>query len=424
MSCFKALCFVLSFAIFNGMAFAQNGQSEDAPVVVDPVYKNKEWLKNSSKTIDEAAKASQNPPEWLKGNIPESAIKAAEKLKKRSDIVIQGLSEGKSVQQVVKEWKQPEIAEKKFDPKLADLDLKLGDDDLPRSYIFVSQSMPEAELKAAIEESNESGATIVYRGIKPGQAIDHISFLIQGILKKNPELKPNVVIDPNLYKLYGVEIVPSVVVHYNGTLIKAAGTLSVDYLLEQLAQNKNGYIGVVEPDLIDELKRRAELLDWDKIKNGATDRFWTDEWQDFNLATAEKNDAFLVDPTFTVKEDFVALGRVGIKAGTKYNPQKILPMRQVYFIFNGEDKRQIQAVKTYIKKKKIPSDLAILIVSALDRSRGFAAIGELSASFGAQVYILDKLVMDRFKLKVVPSVVYGSGDFYKVEELGIRNKND
>ena len=82
MSCFKALCFVLSFAIFNGMAFAQNGQSEDAPVVVDPVYKNKEWLKNSSKTIDEAAKASQNPPEWLKGNIPESAIKAAEKLKR------------------------------------------------------------------------------------------------------------------------------------------------------------------------------------------------------------------------------------------------------------------------------------------------------------------------------------------------------
>lgn len=425
MSFFKAIVLFCLFAL--GSAFAQYVTPVSKQISVDPVDSPMEWLEKSRRTMDGVGVLEV--PEWLKGKTTDAAMQSAEKLKKKADVIHKALEEGRSVKQAVTEFKNPQaITSKKADSGIA-FNSEFVDGNDAKSYIFVSQTMPEAELKSAMEESSESGATLIFRGIKPGQAIDHIIIMINKIVQKYPDLKPAAIMNPNLFTQYNINAVPATVVHLNGKWIKATGTMSVDYLLSLMEEDKQGDIGVVgptfdiiEPDLIEELKRRTALLDWDELKKGAVDRFWTESWPVFNLPPAQSDNAFLIDPTFTLDRDIGGFGITVAKAGAKYNPQKILPLRQILFIFDATDEKQLKFVKEYITKNKIPFGNAMPIATELDRTKGFKALGDLEKYFGVKVYLVDKAIVDRFKIKVVPSIVAGSGDFYKVREFSMEKK--
>lgn len=429
MSFFKYVAAILLVA--TGLVYAQS--EVDMQSVQDDIDKetaafensSSYWIDKSRRLIDDAEKAEM--PSWLKTESTSEVLIAAEKLRKRAESLQKNVTNGMSVKDAVKEWKTPGAV--KSTPEDIERQLDATNDELARSYIFVSQSMPIAELTAAAEESTESGSILVFRGIKPGQAIDHVAKIFMEIVKKNKTLTPHVIIEPSLYKQYGVDSAPTAVVHLNGKMVQASGTLSIDYLLAQLEENKTGNLGVVgstyevaEPDMIEEMKRRTALIDWEAQTKGAVGRFWTDSWGNLNMPLAEKNTAFLVDPTFVLSKDIVAQGTTLARAGSMYNPQKIMPMRQTMFVFDGTDKKQLSAIKKYIKTKKITIENVVLIVSEIDRIAGFDALEELQKYFGTRVFVIDKSIKDRFKLRAVPSVIYGSGEYYKVEELGMSEK--
>jgi conjugal transfer pilus assembly protein TraW len=410
---------VLAISLLSIASIAQQ-----FPIHENPMY----WAEKSQAIMDGAENMSK--PAWLNDAPSEETIKAAEKLMERSEIIKQTISKGGNAKEAVAAFKAA--------PRSAKLEaqrpvVKVEEDingELARSYIFVSQSMPRGELKAAIEESTDTGAVLIFRGIKPGQAIDHIMKFVAEVLKENTELKPSVVIDPSLFTKYNISSVPTVVVHLNGKMLKATGTLSIDYALAELEDNKSGDIGVVgpshevsEPDMIEEMKRRTALIDWNKQKAGAADRYWTESWPHFNLPVASENNSFLVDPTFTLNRDIVAQGKVLARAGSTYNAQKIMPMRSVLAFFDANDDMQIKAVKKYVAKKNIAFESVVLVIVDIDRTRGFEAMNELNETFGKSTKVMEKGMIERFKLKSVPSIVTGSGDFYKVEELAIDRKS-
>jgi conjugal transfer pilus assembly protein TraW len=421
MWCSKAV--LLSVSLLSLNAWAQGTKPDTLFLKKEtPLY----WAEKSQAIMDGADNMSR--PAWLNDQPSEEAFKAAEKLLKRSEIVKKTIINGGTVKDAAVAFKAPIVVKKKDSKESPKKDL-LADYELDRSFIFVSQSMSGAELKAAIEESTDTGAVLVFKGIKPGQAIDHISKFVADVLKGNPDLKPMVVINPSLYTKYDVSSVPTTVVHFDGKVIMASGTLSVDYLLGQLEEDKTGDLGVVgpthpvvEPDMIEEMKRRTALIDWEKAKEGAPGRYWTHSWPQFALPVAFENSSFLVDPTFVVNKDIVAQGKVLVKAGSRYNAQKILPMRQTIAFFDATDIRQLKAVKKHIAEKKISLESTVLVITEIDRKRGFDAMEELNDYFGKNTVVMEKGMIERFRLKALPSIVYGNGDYYKVDEIAVDRK--
>lgn len=425
MSFFKILI------VFVSLIFCMAVGAQEKIIINNSNIKNDNfngWANRSLGIMDAASKMEK--PDWLQGKPTEQDMISAEKLRIRADVVRKNLAKGMDGSQATSKWVNVKKNSKVDSAKGKQLVEEEEVTALPSSLIFVSQSMQAVELTAAVEVSSETGAVLVFRGIKQNQAIDHIGKLVFDIVRKNEELKPAIVINPALFQQYDITSVPTAVVNLGGKTIKAAGTLSIDYLIEQLENNKQGNLGVIgpthdiiEPDMIEELKRRALLVDWEAQKKGVVDKFWTESWGNFTLPVAKEDSAFLVDPSFTVKSDIVANGNVVVKAGTKVNPQKSVPLSQRYIFFDGTDERQKKVIADYIKANKLSYESTHLIITEMDRKGGFKAFQELMNYFGGnRIAVMEKGMKERFKIKAVPSILSGSGDYYKVQEIGILEK--
>lgn len=380
------------------------------------------WIRKSEQIINGA----QSMPDWLRSEPPKDAMIAAEKLKKRAEIVREKISAGQSPADIAGSWVGKPVIKSAEKANQSPVETEPYNPGKTESFIFISQSMTTSEVKAAIEVSTETGATLVFRGIKQGQAIDHVGRFVGEIIKGNKDLRPTVIINPVLFTEYAVESVPTSVVIMDGVMIRATGTISIDYLLSELEDEKSGDLGLIgsvkpvaEPDMIEEMKRRAALIDWEKAKEGAADRYWTESWFHVNLPASEIDDIYFVDPTFVLKNDIVARGKVLAAKGSRYNAQKIMPMTQYLIFFNGFDDKQVKRVKKFIEESSEPIEKFVFILTDIDRKNGFKALEALNAYFGRELKVMEKGMKERFALRAVPSVVSGSGENYKVQQIAV-----
>lgn len=79
---------------------------------------------------------------------------------------------------------------------------------LPSFYIFVSLNMKEKNLKLLLREAAKYNGVLVIRGLKNDSMIETVNYL-QTLLKEKHE---GVIIDPNLFRKYRIDKVPSFVV--------------------------------------------------------------------------------------------------------------------------------------------------------------------------------------------------------------------
>lgn len=96
-------------------------------------------------------------------------------------------------------------------PSFAHSQLDSSSVDSPSFYIFVSLNMKEKNLKSFAREAARYGGVMVIRGLKNDSMIDTVSYL-QNLLKDKHE---GVIIDPNLFRKYKIDKVPSFVVTKN-----------------------------------------------------------------------------------------------------------------------------------------------------------------------------------------------------------------
>jgi type-F conjugative transfer system pilin assembly protein TrbC len=99
--------------------------------------------------------------------------------------------------------------------------------------IFVSFSMPISTLKSLSRDAQKLGGTLVLRGLIQGS--------FKETQKKLVDLKEPLIIDPELFKTYGVTTVPAFVhlsemgerVKSGVPFDKISGNISLDYAIEQ-----------------------------------------------------------------------------------------------------------------------------------------------------------------------------------------------
>lgn len=112
--------------------------------------------------------------------------------------------------------------------------------------IFVSFSMPEQQIKALIEEAPHYGAAVVIRGLIRDDFKTTITKLQQ--IAGSQENASGILIDPTLFKMFGISTVPTFVIPLDGfdactpencvppQYVKVAGSATLAYVLDLVSR--------------------------------------------------------------------------------------------------------------------------------------------------------------------------------------------
>lgn len=322
-----------------------------------------------------------------------------------------------------------------------------------KTYIFVSYSLSEKTLKEIFERNaSRKDVTVVMRGVPDGMNIPYGVLKLQ---KLAAEAKADIpmLIDPGLFKAYGISKVPSVARtmreitpltilpeqnkqrRYARLVAKVDGLNNDKWLKEQIEGGQTGDLGVqgsvseiAEPDLIEEMKKRVALIDWEQKKKEAVKRFW--KRQEFKVfPTAEKDRVREINPTILVERDIKDLaGRTIRKAGDRVNPLGIRPFTQTVLIFNPVSKDEIarvQALRNLAKQKgeKAP----VLIATQVEKNKGWDGYQALTDLMDAHVFVMTPEIEYQWHIERTPSVITADNErhVFIVREVGpIENKTN
>lgn len=288
-------------------------------------------------------------------------------------------------------------------------------------WIFVSLSMPEAEIKAAARAATQNKAILVFRGIAKDQDIRSISLPLLPIVKDIKPV-PAAMIDPSLFTRFAVTSVPTVIeVNDKGEVRQAHGLLGFEWLASQepgdLGQRGSVY-EIAEPDMIEEIKRRIKAYDWETERKNALAHFWERRTDEVKLPDATANSDRRIDPSIVSTRDISTPdGKVIAVRGQKINPQKMLPMRHVYIVFNAANKAQAAFAKKLGEEKLKNHKPVVFMFTEVDVSRGWEGFNETQENLEGPVYRLPKNIAEKFQLQAVPSMIEGDGELIKVSEF-------
>lgn len=291
-------------------------------------------------------------------------------------------------------------------------------------WIFVSFAMPIQELKAAAYEAAETASVLVFRGVAKNENMreftKRLQVLLQGITPT-----PGVIIDPLLFKHLAITTVPTMLmVSDQGQLKRVRGLPGFNWLQHQLSSElgqKGPVYSIEEPDMMAEIQRRLVAIDWTQQQRNALATFWDKQDADVALPTATRHRERLLDPSLIITQNiYHPDGRLIAEQGQRINPQTLLPMRNVYIVFDATQPSQIEAVKT-LGAQLAKTKLVIYLFSRLDAKDGWRAYRRLMAELAAPVYQLNQALLKRFQLQALPTVIEGRGERLAVTEISPKN---
>jgi len=276
--------------------------------------------------------------------------------------------------------------------------------------ILVSESMGEDNLKSLFRSlAHRKDVSCAIRGLLPEEkTINQVGMRIISLIKDFKDV-PNVVLDPRPFQAVNAELVPQILAYQGDELVASATGLSnPNYMEQQLAQGKTGYLGnfgtsytISERDITQVLKERMANLDTAKLKKDATANYWNNV-SFYGLPKARQTQTREFYPILTVGEDIVTPDNTIIAyAGQQYNSLEHLPFTQRLVIFDATDEAQLDYVK------HLPSSplRTKYITTRFDRTLKWDAVKHVENELDAPVYQLNADIIQAFDLEVVPSVV-------------------
>lgn len=312
------------------------------------------------------------------------------------------------------------------------------------TLIFVSRSL-EGDLKGIIEKAAHSGrkdVVLVFRGVPEGQNINNGIMDLQKLAQSITPM-PAIIIDPNLFKLYDVKNVPTVVrakaqrtqitpqgpARHGGEMVaKVEGLDNDEWLMGQIEAGERGDLGlrgdvreISEPDLIEVMKQRAMAIDWEAKRRAAIKNAWKNQ-KFVVLPTAQEDKVRRIDPTIVVEEDIMDLaGNYIRKAGDRVNPLSIRPFDIPLLVFNPLSKEELERVDMFLSRNRLAGGMQpILIATQINKEVGWDSYKKVTDHFDRHVFMLTEDVQKTFKIEATPSYVTADHKdlVFLVKELG------
>ena len=322
------------------------------------------------------------------------------------------------------------------------------------TYVFVSYGLGDVVLNDILKRhAGRDDVTIVMRGIPQGVSLGEGIKHMQSLASQYTPI-PHIVLDPTLFAAYDVKAVPKVVRVENrgqrlaldalsrkgqtsstakaaprpAPLIAEVSGLSNDEWLQRQIEldhctaskpcrygEQGPVVAIIEPDMIEEMKRRVAAIDWEKKKAEAMKRFWTNQTFD-ELPTAAKTVRRVLDPSIHVVNDIVDANGLPIRrAGEVVNPLDARPFTSILVVFNPKREAEMTAVLAHVKRLRAEGHTSfIYMATAFDRSAttadqtlgpGWAHYEAVCDRLDSHVYLLTPEVRDRWDVRVTPTFV-------------------
>ena len=165
---------------------------------------------------------------------------------------------------------------------------------------------------------------------------------------------------------------------------------------------------IAEKDALAEIEARAGQVDWNKVLDAKKIENYQGPPDKANLPRAKKNRCFPVDMTYTTEID-VPDGKGGIlyPKGYTFNPLDYVIYPKALVIIDGTDPEQVKWFATSEYDKRL--DVTLLL------SEG--SFGAVSKRINRPLFYADRKIIERLKLKAVPSVVRQKGRLMEVTEI-------
>ena len=170
---------------------------------------------------------------------------------------------------------------------------------------------------------------------------------------------------------------------------------------------------VAERDALEEIQERARQVDWQKV----LDRRKLDSYQGppdrGSLPRAKRERTFAVDLTYTVEMDVPdGKGSILYPRGYTFNPLDYVVYPKTVVVINGNDPEQVQWFAT--------SEYATRLDVTLLLTEGRHTV--VAKRLQRPLFYADRKIIDRLRLKAVPSLVRQKGRMMDVTEVFVPSR--
>lgn len=329
------------------------------------------------------------------------------------------------------------------------------------NLVFVSYSMGDAGLQQALlMASGREDTALVMRGIPDGMDIMRGMLRIQQLASEMDPM-PTIILDPSLFKEYGITAVPTIVAFEEKrtpqTLPDAAneaastvlppgndlsdielpdavqrvevarvqGLYDPAWLQRGIESGETGDLGIRGPiqeieerDLIEVMKERVLEIDWAEKREAAQRNYWVNQ-RFLSLPSAPEDRTRRIDASVVATADIrTSTGEFVARAGDRVNPLDTRPFTQAIVVFDPTDPLEMETLaKRLPKVAQEPGVLKLVyIATGIDKEKGWDAYTELTNRFQAPVYLLTPDVRSRFELQYTPSIITADETHFVVRE--------
>lgn len=165
---------------------------------------------------------------------------------------------------------------------------------------------------------------------------------------------------------------------------------------------------IAERDALAEIEERAKHVDWHKVLDKRKVETFQGPPDRVRLPRANRNRSFPVDMTYTTEID-VPDGKGGIlyPKGYTFNPLDYVTYPKTLVVIDGADPEQVKWFATSEYDKRL--DVTLLLTGG--------SFGAVSKRISRPLFYADRKIVERLKLKAVPSVIRQKGRIMEVTEV-------
>lgn len=171
---------------------------------------------------------------------------------------------------------------------------------------------------------------------------------------------------------------------------------------------------IAEGDALKEMQQKAAQIDWEKYfsKAGEKASSYRPE-QQVSLPRALQAETRLVDVSYTLETDVPLPDGSGVyPKGYVINPLEMVQFPETMVVLNGSDRDQVN----WFKKSKYSTDPSVFVIIT---DGDFA---DLERELKRPIYFATSQIVEKFDIRVIPSVAKQSGKKMEIAEIDITPK--
>lgn len=171
--------------------------------------------------------------------------------------------------------------------------------------------------------------------------------------------------------------------------------------------------GIAEKDALAEIEERAKGVDWSKVIQRRPVESYDGPEDRVSLPRAARDRSFPVDMSYTLQTD-IPDGKGGVlyPKGYVFNPLDYVTFTKTLVVINGNDPEQVKWFAASEYKGRI--DVTLLLTEG--------RYGRLEKKLDIPLFYADTQIVDRLKLKAVPSIVRQEGKLMMVREVAVPHR--